>query len=268
MYEFEFIKPSTVGEAVAVVSEDGEAKYLAGGQTLLPTMKQRLASPSKLVSLSAIQDMKGVSRVREELVIGGGTTHAIVAREAKDAFPALASLAGRIGDPAVRNRGTIGGSLANNDPAACYPSAVLACDATIITNGREIAAADFFQGLFTTALEESEIITAIRFPVPEAANYLKFVQPASRFALVGVFVAKFASRVGVAITGASEDGVFRWTEAEELLAESFNPAAVEELVVSPDPMIGDVFGSKDFRAYLIPVLAARAVQTIQSCQVS
>lgn len=266
MYEFEFIKAKTVAEAVAVAAENGEAKFLGGGQTLLPTMKQRLASPSKLIGLGAIHEIKGVKTAGDELVIGGGTTHATVACEAKNYFPALANLAGRIGDPAVRNRGTIGGSLANNDPAACYPSAVLACDATVCTDRREIAAVDFFKGLFTTALEESEIITAVRFPMPECANYQKFIQPASRFALVGVFVAKFADRVGVGVTGASEDGVFRWAEGEERLAQLFDPAVVEELNVSPDSMIGDLFGSNDYRAHLIPVLTARAVQSIKSGQ--
>ena len=207
MYDFEFIKAKTIAEAVAIVTDDEEAKFLGGGQTLLPTMKQRLASPSKLISLTGIAEMQGLALEAGELAIGGGTKHAVVARDARHYFPALAGLAGRIGDPAVRNRGTIGGSLANNDPAACYPSAVLACDAIIVTDRREIAAADYFQGTFTTALDPDEIVTRVRFPIPGAANYQKFIQPASRFSLVGIFVARFADRVGIAVTGASSETV-------------------------------------------------------------
>lgn len=262
MFEFEFVKAKTLEEAVGIVKEDEEAKFLGGGQTLLPTMKQRLASPTKLINLSAISEMNGVRSKDGMLEIGGSTTHAAVARETMDIFPGLASLAGHIGDPAVRNRGTIGGSIANNDPAACYPAAVRACGATIVTDHREIAAEDYFVGIFETALEESEIVTAVHFPIPVAANYQKFLQSASRFALVGVFVAKFDDRVGVAITGASEDGVFRWNDGEDALSANFDPAAVESLTIEPDSMIEDIFGSKDYRAHLIPVLAARAVAEI------
>ncbi|WP_435312817.1 FAD binding domain-containing protein, partial [Primorskyibacter sedentarius] len=212
MYNFDIVRPSSVADAVAALGEE-DAQALGGGQTLIPTLKQRLASPAKLVSLAGIAEMKGVCTGDDgALCIGGGTTHGTVAAEAT-AYPALAALAGNIGDPAVRNRGTIGGSLANNDPSACYPSAALASGATIVTNTREIAADDFFEGMFTTALNEGEIICEVRFPVPEKANYQKFEQPASRFALVGVFVAKYADGVRVAVTGASNDGVFRWTEA-------------------------------------------------------
>ncbi|MGE4327497.1 MAG: xanthine dehydrogenase family protein subunit M, partial [Pseudodonghicola sp.] len=191
--------------------------------------------------------------------IGGGTPHAVVAAEVAGAYPALAALAGNIGDPAVRNRGTIGGSLANNDPSACYPSAALASGATIVTSNREIAADDYFQGMFTTALEEGEIITAVRFPVPEVASYQKFEQPASRFALVGVFVAKYPDGVRVAVTGASEEGVFRWTEAEAALSADFSPAALEGLSVSPEGMIADLHGTAEYRAHLIKVMTKRAV---------
>uniref|UniRef100_UPI002B2664E5 FAD binding domain-containing protein n=1 Tax=Leisingera sp. TaxID=1879318 RepID=UPI002B2664E5 len=173
--------------------------------------------------------------------------------------PALADLAGHIGDPAVRNRGTIGGSLANNDPAACYPAAALASGATIMTNRREITADDFFRGLFETALEEGEIITAVRFPVPQKANYQKFVQPASRFALVGVFVAKFTAGVRLAVTGASEQGVFRWNEAEAALDAGFAPEALEGLSVDAGGMMADLHGSKAYRAHLVGVMARRAV---------
>ena len=201
MYNFELVKPTTVEEAVAALKAE-EAQPLSGGQTLIPTMKQRLAAPEVLVSLAGIAEMKGVSVADGVLTIGGGTTHAVVAKEAAEVYPALAYLAGKIGDPAVRNRGTIGGSIANNDPAACYPAAALASGATIVTNAREIAADDFFEGLFTTALEEGEIVTAVKFPIPEVADYQKFEQPASRFPLTGVFVAKFADGVRVAVTGA------------------------------------------------------------------
>lgn len=257
MYNFEFEKPASVSEAVAALASE-DAQALGGGQTLLPTMKQRLAAPSKLVSLGGIAEMKGVSADGGVLTIGGGTTHATVAAEAS-AYPALADLASHIGDPAVRNRGTIGGSLANNDPSACYPSAALASGATIVTNSREIAADDYFQGMFTTALEEGEIITGVKFPIPEAANYQKFLQPASRFALVGVFVAKYADGVRVAVTGAAEEGVFRWSEAEAALSGDFAPGAVDGLSVAADGMIGDLHGTKEYRAHLVGVLTKRAV---------
>ena len=257
MYAFDVTRPKTVAEAVAALAGD-EAQALGGGQTLIPTLKQRLASPATLVSLSAIDEMKGVCADGGTLTIGGGTTHATVAAEAS-AYPALAALAANIGDPAVRSRGTIGGSLANNDPSACYPSAALASGATIVTNNREIAADDYFQGLFTTALNEGEIITAVKFPVPEKANYQKFVQPASRFSLVGVFVAKYADGVRVAVTGASENGVFRWTEAEAALSANFSADAVEGLTASADGLINDLHGDAEYRAHLIKVMTKRAV---------
>ncbi len=257
MYAFDVTRPKTVAEAVAALAGD-EAQALGGGQTLIPTLKQRLAAPATLVSLSAIDEMKGVCADGGTLTIGGGTTHATVAAEAS-AYPALAALAANIGDPAVRSRGTIGGSLANNDPSACYPSAALASGATIVTNNREIAADDYFQGLFTTALNEGEIITAVKFPVPQKANYQKFVQPASRFSLVGVFVAKYADGVRVAVTGASENGVFRWTEAEAALSANFSADAVEGLTASADGLINDLHGDAAYRAHLIKVMTKRAV---------
>ena len=257
MYNFEFEKPSTIADAVAALGSD-EAQALGGGQTLIPTMKQRLASPAKLVSLTGIDEMKGISESGGVLTIGGATTHGAVASGA-GAYPALAELAGNIGDPAVRNRGTIGGSLANNDPSACYPAAALGSGATIVTNTREIAADDYFQGMFTTALEEGEIITGVKFPIPQSANYQKFVQPASRFALVGVFVAKFADGVRVAVTGASEDGVFRWSEAEAALGANFAASALDGISASAEGMIGDIHGTPEYRAHLIGVLTKRAV---------
>ena len=258
MYAFGFVKPTTVEDAVKALAAEG-AQALGGGQTLIPTLKQRLAQPGTLVSLTGIASLKGVAMKGGQLAIGGGTPHARVAREAVSHYPALASLAGHIGDPAVRNRGTVGGSLANNDPSADYPAAALASGATIVTNAREIAADGYFQGMFTTALEPGEIITEIRFPIPEKANYQKFLQPASRFALVGVFVAKFKDGVRVAVTGASEAGVFRWTAAEDALSGNFGPAAVEGLKASADGMIGDLHGTPAYRAHLIGVLTRRAV---------
>lgn len=256
MYNFEFVKPGSVDEAVSALGAE-DAQALGGGQTLIPTLKQRLASPSKLVSLSGISEMVGVSESGGVLTIGGATTHAQVAAEA-GAYPALAETASHIGDPAVRNRGTIGGSLANNDPSACYPAAALGTGATIVTNNREIAADDYFQGMFTTALEEGEIITAVKFPIPEAADYQKFVQPASRFALVGVFVSKGSGGVRVAVTGASEDGVFRWSDAESALSSNFSADAVPD-APSGDGMINDLHGTGAYRAHLVQVMTRRAV---------
>lgn len=258
MYNFEFTNPNTVEDAVKALASEG-AQALGGGQTLLPTMKQRLASPEILVSLSGVAEMKGVCAGDGAIAIGGATTHADVASEAASAYPALAALAGNIGDPAVRNRGTIGGSLANNDPAACYPAGVLGSGATIQTNQREIAADDYFQGLFETALEEGEIITGMSFPIPEAANYQKFEQPASRFALVGVFVAKYADGVRVAVTGASNEGVFRWSEAEAALSSDFSASAIEGMSADASDMITDLHGSAAYRAHLVGVLTRRAV---------
>ncbi len=260
MYNFEFEKPATVADAVAALgAEDAEA--LGGGQTLLPTMKQRLASPSKLVSLTGISEMKGVCTGDDgALCIGGATAHATVAAEAAAHYPALADLASHIGDPAVRNRGTIGGSLANNDPAACYPAAAMGSGATIVTNARAIPADEYFTGMFSTALGEGEIITEVRFPVPEKANYQKFVQPASRFALVGVYVAKYADSVRVAVTGASEDGVFRWMEAESALTANFSASAIDGASVPADGMINDLHGTGAYRAHLVSVLTKRAVE--------
>lgn len=258
MHNFEFVKPSTIADAVAALAKDG-AQALSGGQTLTPTMKQRLAAPEVLVSLTGIPEMKGVCKGDIGLHIGAATPHAVVAREAASYYPALAKLAGGIGDPAVRNRGTIGGSLANNDPSACYPSAALASGAVIVTNSRSIPADEYFQGMFATALEEGEIITEVRFPIPQKAAYAKFDQPASRFALTGVFVAQFADGVRVAVTGASNNGVFRWTEAEAALTASFTPEAVAGLVVDASDMISDLHGSPEYRANLVKVMTKRAV---------
>lgn len=258
MYDFEFVKPATIADAVKAMSAEG-AQALSGGQTLLPTMKQRLAQPEVLVSLTAIAEMQGVCKGDGGLHVGAATPHAVVAREAAAHYPALAALAGGIGDPAVRNRGTIGGSIANNDPAACYPAGVLGSGATVVTNLRKIAADDYFQGLFSTALKEGEIVTEVRFPIPQKAAYVKFNQPASRFALTAVFVAKFADGVRVAVTGASNEGVFRWKEAEAALSRDFSAGAIAGLTVDADNMISDLHGTPAYRANLVKVLTGRAV---------
>jgi carbon-monoxide dehydrogenase medium subunit len=258
MHNFDFVKPTSIADAARALAAEG-AQALSGGQTLIATMKQRLAAPSVLVSLTGIAEMRGVCPGDGGLHIGAATTHAEVAREAAAHYPALAALAGGIGDPAVRNRGTIGGSLANNDPAACYPAGVLGSGATVVTNRRRIAADDYFQGLFSTALEEGEFITKVVFPVPQKAAYVKFNQPASRFALTGVFVAKFADGVRVAVTGAGNNGVFRWAEAERALSADFSASALSGLSVDPAGMISDLHGSAAYRANLVKVLTARAV---------
>ena len=262
MYNFDVEKPTSIADAVKALGRD-EAQPMSGGQTLIPTLKARLAAPSVLVSLSGIAEMKGVCLDDDGRVcVGGGTVHAAVARDAAAHYPALAWLAGHIGDTAVRNRGTIGGSIANNDPSACYPAGALGSGAIIVTNAREIAADDFFQGMFDTALDEGEIVTEVKFPVPEKAHYEKFLQPASRFPLVAAFVAKYSDGVRVAITGASEDGVFRWGEAEAALNKEFRTDALMDLKINPMNMIGDLHGSKDYRAHLVGVMTKRAVAAL------
>ena len=265
MYNFEYVRPSSIDEAVKALEAE-DAQPLAGGQTLIPTLKQRLAQPSVLVDLRGCLSRE-VGVVRDgDCEVGGAATHATVAASSQ-APDWLRKVAEGIGDPQVRNTGTIGGSLANNDPAACYPAAVLGTGAEIATNKRRIKADDFFQGLFETALEEGEIITSVTFPTADsvsqpkvqAANYQKFEQPASLFALTGVFVAKKDDGVRVAVTGASEDGVFRWAEAEQALSSNFSPDAVKDLKVSPDGMMGDLHGTPEYRAHLVGVLTRRAV---------
>ena len=261
MYAFNYHAPKTVRQAATLLAKNEDGKVLAGGQTLLPTMKQRLASPSALIDLNHAEGMSGIEQKGRNIVIGAMTRHADVATSAvvKNALPALAALAGGIGDPAVRNRGTIGGSIANNDPAADYPSAVLALGATIVTNKRKIAADDFFKGMFATALEEGEIIVKVSFPIPSKAAYEKFPNPASRYALVGVFVAKKGADVRVAVTGAGSNGVFRSKECEAALAARFNAKSLDGVKVSASGLNADMHASADYRAHLIPVMAKRAV---------
>jgi aerobic carbon-monoxide dehydrogenase medium subunit len=261
MYAFTYHKPGTVRQAAGMMSRKEDAKLLAGGQTLLPTMKQRLASPANVVDLGAVAEMKGVSRSGRAIVIGAMTTHAEVAAspDVQEAIPGLAALAGGIGDPHVRNRGTIGGSVANNDPAADYPAACLAMGATIVTNKRKIAADNFFQGMFDTALEEGEIITKISFPIPSKSAYAKFPNPASRYALVGVCVAKRGAEVRVAVTGAGANGVFRWTDAEAALKKRFSSKSLEGVAAKAKGLNADIHADADYRAHLIGVMAKRAV---------
>ena len=259
MYAFDIARPTTIADAVAALGHEG-AQALSGGQTLIPSLKARLAQPATLVSLTSIPEMRGVCTADDGAIcIGAATPHAEVARATAATYPALAHLAGHIGDPAVRNRGTIGGSLANNDPAACWPAGVLGGGATVVTSNRQIAADDYFQGMFATALHDGEIITEVRFPVPRRAAYRKFLQPASRFALTAVFVAQFADGVRVAVTGASESGVFRWTAAEEALSADFRPEAVAGLSLDADGMLGDLHGTPAYRAHLVGVMTRRAV---------
>jgi carbon-monoxide dehydrogenase medium subunit len=260
MYDFGYTKPSSLADAVAALAGDDEAKALAGGQTLIPVLKQRLNKPSKVVDLSKL-GLSGITVTGDSVTIGAMTNHATVAASAdvKRAIPALAALAGGIGDIQVRNRGTIGGSLANNDPSACYPSAVLALGATITTNKRSIAADDYFQGMFTTALEPGEVITSVSFPVPAKAAYIKFKNPASRYAMVGVFVATGPKGVRVAVTGAGQGGVFRHTAAEAALSANWSPAALDGVSISPDNMNSDIHASAPYRAHLVGVITKRAV---------
>lgn len=246
--------------AAAATAAKGGAKLLAGGQSLLPAMKLGLAAPEALVDLGGIADLRGITVAGGTVKIGAMTTHAAVAAsaEVQKAIPALADLAGHIGDRQVRNRGTLGGSLANNDPAACYPAAVLGLGATIHTDKRTIPADSFFKGLYETALDEGEVITAVSFPIPEKAAWQKFKQPASRFSLVGVFVSKGPQGVRVAVTGAGAS-VFRATALEAKLAGSWSAAALDGATVSSEGLNSDLHGSAEYRAALIPVLAARAV---------
>jgi carbon-monoxide dehydrogenase medium subunit len=262
MYSTTYHRPSSVDEAAALFSKGKEAKYLAGGHTLIPVMKQRLASPSDVIDLAAIKDLVGIEASGDAVTIKAATPHSDVATSAavQKAIPALAHLASVIGDPAVRHRGTIGGSIANNDPAADYPAAVLALGATVKTNKRSISADDFFKGLFATALQDGEIITAVSFPIPAKAGYSKFPHPASRFALTAVFVAKTKSGdVRVAATGASSSGVMRVGAIEAALKANWAANALDNIRIPAAGLMSDIHGSADYRANLIKVMAQRAV---------
>jgi carbon-monoxide dehydrogenase medium subunit len=260
MYNFNYVRPASLADAAKALAGKADAKIVAGGQTLLPTMKQRLAEPSDLIDLGGVAELKGIKTEGNALVIGAMTTHAEVAKSSavKSAIPALAVLAEGIGDPQVRNRGTIGGSISNADPAADYPAGLVGLGATVVTNKRKIAADDFFKGLFETALAADEIVTAVSFPKPDKAAYAKFPQPASRFAMVGVFVSKSGNNVRVAVTGAGPK-VFRQAEMEKALAASFSPDAIKNVKVSASGLNSDIHGSADYRAHLVGVMARRAV---------
>jgi aerobic carbon-monoxide dehydrogenase medium subunit len=262
MYAFEYHRPTNVKQAADLVAQLEEPKFLAGGHTLLPTMKMRLAAPANLIDLGQLVELRGIERSANTLSIGAMTKHGEVAdsAEVRAAIPALAELAELIGDPHVRNRGTIGGSVANNDPSADYPAACLALNASIVTNKRTIAADDFFQGIFATALDEGEIITTISFPVPSQAAYAKFRHPASRYALVGVFVAKHADGVRLAVTGSGSNGVFRVPDMEQALGRNFAVDALDGISVPADEMSSDIHADAVYRAHLVGVMARRAVQ--------
>jgi len=259
MQAFNYQSASSLAAAAAALNDD--ARLLAGGQSLLPSMRLGLAAPGTLIDLASIPELKGIVVAGGSLRIGAMSTHAEVAAsaEVQRAIPALADLAGHIGDRQVRNRGTLGGSLANNDPAACYPAAVLGLGATVHTNRRDIGADDFFQGLYMTALADGEIVTAVSFPIPQAAGWQKFKQPASRFSLVGVFVSKGNGGVRVAVTGAGSNGVFRVPAIEAALGASWSAAAAQAVKLPADGLNSDLHGSAAYRAALIPVLAGRAI---------
>lgn len=260
MHNFTYHKAGSLDDAKAKFGAAEDASYLAGGMTILPTMKQRLASPSDLIDLAGIASLVGARRDGDSVVIGAMTTHAAVAANADvvAAIPALAALASHIGDAQVRNRGTIGGSIANADPAADYPAAVVGLGATVRTDSREIAGDDFFTGMFETALADGELVTEVAFPIPQAACYMKFPNPASRYAIVGVMVARTASGVRVAVTGAGPS-VFRVAEMEQALGRSFSPDALDGIGVSSDGLNADIHAAADYRAHLVSVMARRAV---------
>jgi len=263
VYSFNYVKVKSLKQAGELLAANPDAKLLAGGMTLIPTMKARLAQPSHLIDIAGLAELAGIGVKDGRLSIGAGTRHHEVAAssDVKKAIPALAYLAGLIGDPQVRNLGTLGGSIANNDPAADYPAAVLALGATVITTQREIAADDFFQGMFATALEPGEIVVRFVFPVPKRAAYAKFPHPASGYAMAGVFIAETANGVRVAVTGAGP-GVFRWQEAEAALAKGMSPAALDALTVAADDLNEDMHAPREYRANLVKVMAKRALAAL------
>jgi aerobic carbon-monoxide dehydrogenase medium subunit len=261
MYNFTYHRPTGLRQAGNMLTKLEDAKLLAGGQTLIPVMKQRLASPANIIDLNRIEGLAGIELKGRSLVIGAMTRHVDVANSevVKTNLPALAELAEMVGDPHVRHRGTLGGSIANNDPNADYPAACVGLGATIITTKRRISADDFFKGMFETALEPDEIITKVNFPLAKKAGYIKFRNPASRFALVGVFVSKRGSEIRVAVTGAGASGVFRVASFEEALKKRFAAKSLEGLTVPDTGLASDIHGSAEYRAHLIGVLAKRAV---------
>ena len=260
MYDFTYVKPTSIPDAVKALGEM-DSKALAGGQTFIPVLKQRLNKPSSIIDLSGL-DLKAITSTPGAVTIGAMATHHDIESHAdiKARIPGLAKMASWIGDTQVRHRGTMGGSIANNDPSACYPAAVLALGATIHTNKRAIKADDYFKGMFTTALESDELITKVEFPIPEKSNYEKFRNPASRYAMVGVFVAQGPSGTRVAVTGAGQDGVFRHTAMEQALATNWSADVIKNIVTPADGLNGDIHASPEYRAHLIGVMARRAVE--------
>jgi carbon-monoxide dehydrogenase medium subunit len=260
MYSFNYQKPATLDDALKAIAAAEDGKFLAGGQTLIPTMKQRLAQPSDVIDISGISDLSGIRRDGDNIVVGAMTRHAEVAASdaVKSAIPALAALAEAIGDPQVRNRGTLGGSIANADPAADYPAAIVGLGATVTTNTRSIPGDDFFTDLFETALEENELVTSVSFPVPDKAAYAKFENPASRYAIVGVMVSSGSAGVRVAVTGAGAS-VFRVEAMETALSDDFSPQAVAGIRVPADGLNADIHASAEYRAHLVTIMAKRAV---------
>jgi carbon-monoxide dehydrogenase medium subunit len=261
MYDFAYHKPSSVADAVKLLSADPDARPISGGQTLLPALKHRLNRPTSLVDLSGITELKGIRREGDKIIVGALTKHVEVENnpDVKSAIPALAWMAGHLGDVQVRNRGTMGGSVANNDPAADYPAAVLGLGATVVTDKRRVPADDFFQGMFTTALEPGELLVAIEFPIPEKAGYAKMRNPASRYVMAGVFVAKTKNgEVRVVVNGAGP-GVFRQAEMERALSASWSPDAVANIKQPAEGLNSDIHGSAEYRAHLVTVMAKRAV---------
>jgi carbon-monoxide dehydrogenase medium subunit len=265
MYETTYHRPKSVADAASLFSRLGDAAYISGGHTLLPAMKARLASPGNVIDLRHVAELKGIQAAGDNVTIGGATTHSEVAQSAdvKNACALLAALAGSIGDPAVRHRGTIGGSVANNDPAADYPAAVMALAGTVLTNKRQVAADQYFTGLYSTALEEGEIVTKVVFKVPAQAGYAKFRNPASKYPMAGVFIAKHKDgSVRVAVTGAGNNGVFRWKAAEDALAKNFSADALKGLSPDKSAMASDIHGSAEYRANLVAVMARRAMENL------
>jgi aerobic carbon-monoxide dehydrogenase medium subunit len=263
VFPVSYVRAKSLKHAAEVLSSNPEAKLLAGGMTLLPTLKQRLARPSHLIDIGSLGALRAIKASQGKISIGAGVRHYEVAASpaVREAIPALAYLAAQIGDPQVRNLGTIGGSLANNDPAADYPAAVLALGATIVTNRRRIKASEYFQGMFATALEDGEIITRVSFPIPKRAAYEKFRHPASGYAMTGAFVAVTSRGVRVAVTGAGP-GVFRWTKAERALGRTLSPEAIAKLGVDPQEMNEDMHASREYRANLVNVMTRRAVKKL------
>ena len=265
MYQFNYKKVKTIQEAVNELSVNPESKILAGGMTLIPTMKQRLASPEQLIDIRNIEELNFIKEESGQITIGSTTNHSAVASSnlLKEKLPSLSKLAEGIGDPHVRNMGTIGGAISNNDPTADYPAACLGLGATIRTSKRELIADDFFVSLFETALDEDEIVTSISFPIIKNSSYMKFPNPASRYAMAGVFISKKENEVRVAVTGAGENGVFRWKEMEEALSNDWSRQSAENIKLPPEGVMSDIHGSSEYRANLANIMAVRAFENIK-----